>query len=63
MLRSRFESVPLAFVERLVPMQKDPKRDHVEDDLSVRKNIAKFSQVWNEFIFSMRMEDLISNRF
>ncbi|XP_023736558.1 callose synthase 7 isoform X1 [Lactuca sativa] len=61
MLRSRFESVPLAFVERLVPMQKDPKRDHVEDDLSVRKNIAKFSQVWNEFILSMRMEDLISN--
>ncbi|KAL4569972.1 hypothetical protein LXL04_025621 [Taraxacum kok-saghyz] len=62
MLRSRFESVPLAFYERLVPMQKeDHRKDHLEDDLSVRKNIAKFSQVWNEFIFSMRMEDLISN--
>ncbi|KAI3713989.1 hypothetical protein L1987_72578 [Smallanthus sonchifolius] len=62
MLRSRFESVPSAFNERLVPMQKDePKSDHHEDSLWVRKNIAKFSQVWNEFIFSMRMEDLISN--
>ncbi|KAI3502028.1 hypothetical protein L1887_30059 [Cichorium endivia] len=63
MLRSRFKSVPLAFCERLVPMQKEePKRDPPEDDLLVRKNGAKFSQVWNEFIFSMRMEDLISNR-
>ncbi|CAH1454599.1 unnamed protein product [Lactuca virosa] len=63
MLRSRFKWVPLAFCERLMPMQKEkPKRDHVEDDLLVtRKNRAKFSQVWNEFIFSMRMEDLISN--
>ncbi|XP_023736557.1 callose synthase 7 isoform X2 [Lactuca sativa] len=63
MLRSRFKSVPSAFCERLMPVQKkEPKRDHVEDDLLVtRKNIAKFSQVWNEFIFSMRMEDLISN--
>lgn len=24
--------------------------------------IMKFSQVWNEFIQSLRMEDLISNR-
>ncbi|KAI3711097.1 hypothetical protein L2E82_40935 [Cichorium intybus] len=63
MLRSRFESVPSAFYERLVPMQKEePKRDPLENDSLVRKNIAKFSQVWNEFIFSMRMEDLISNR-
>ncbi|XP_071703177.1 callose synthase 7-like isoform X2 [Rutidosis leptorrhynchoides] len=62
MLRSRFESVPSAFNERLVPMLKgEPKRDHLEDNLWVRKNIAKFSQVWNEFIFSLRMEDLISN--
>ncbi|KAI3698334.1 hypothetical protein L2E82_41805 [Cichorium intybus] len=63
MLRSRFKSVPLAFCKRLVPMQKEePKRGPLEDDLLMRKNIAKFSQVWNEFIFSMRMEDLISNR-
>ncbi|KAI3728580.1 hypothetical protein L6452_17218 [Arctium lappa] len=61
MLRSRFESVPSAFYERLVPMQKEPKREQLEDASLVRKNIAKFSQVWNEFIFSMRMEDLISD--
>ncbi|KAI3719792.1 hypothetical protein L6452_20697 [Arctium lappa] len=62
MLRSRFNSVPSAFYQRLVPMQKEePKQDPLEDDSLVRKNIAKFSQVWNEFIFSMRMEDLISN--
>ncbi|KAL8268757.1 hypothetical protein R6Q59_002555 [Mikania micrantha] len=63
MLRSRFDSVPSAFYERLVPKQKEEKKDPLEDDsLVIRKNIAKFSQVWNEFIFSMRMEDLISNR-
>ncbi|KAF5754287.1 putative 1,3-beta-glucan synthase [Helianthus annuus] len=62
MLRSRFESVPSAFNERLVPMQKDePKSDRHEDSLWIRKNIAKFSQVWNEFIYSMRAEDLISD--
>ncbi|PWA73942.1 glycosyl transferase, family 48 [Artemisia annua] len=62
MLRSRFDSVPSAFRERLVPMQKDELiRDPMEDDSLVRKDIAKFSQVWNEFIYSMRMEDLISN--
>lgn len=27
-----------------------------------KKNSAKFAQVWNEFILSMRMEDLVSNR-
>ncbi|PWA91082.1 hypothetical protein CTI12_AA094310 [Artemisia annua] len=61
MLRSRFESVPSAFNERLVPMQKEEptRRDAQEETALVRKNIAKFSQVWNEFIFSMRMEDLI----
>ncbi|XP_071706332.1 callose synthase 7-like [Rutidosis leptorrhynchoides] len=62
MLRSRFDSVPSAFYERLVPLQQEElKRDPMEDDSLVRKNIAKFSQVWNEFIYSMRMEDLISN--
>nr|XP_043626989.1 callose synthase 7 [Erigeron canadensis] len=62
MLRSRFDSVPSAFYERLVPMKKEElKRDPLEDDLLVRKNIAKFSHVWNEFIYSMRMEDLINN--
>nr|POE79307.1 callose synthase 7 [Quercus suber] len=34
----------------------------MQENLLHRKTIAKFSQVWNEFIYSMRMEDLISNR-
>ncbi|KAM4094928.1 hypothetical protein ACB094_06G232000 [Castanea mollissima] len=62
MLRSRFEAVPSAFKNRLAPVAKeDSKREHRERLLD-RKTIAKFSQVWNEFIYSMRMEDLISNR-
>ncbi|KAF5196943.1 Callose synthase, partial [Thalictrum thalictroides] len=32
------------------------------DETRQRKNIAKFSQVWNEFIICLRTEDLISNR-
>uniref|UniRef100_A0A3N7GGL5 1,3-beta-glucan synthase n=1 Tax=Populus trichocarpa TaxID=3694 RepID=A0A3N7GGL5_POPTR len=32
-----------------------------EDEESERKNVANFSHVWNEFIYSLRMEDLISN--
>ncbi|KAH8509176.1 hypothetical protein H0E87_011081 [Populus deltoides] len=31
------------------------------DEESERTNIANFSHVWNEFIYSLRMEDLISN--
>uniref|UniRef100_A0A5B7C4U4 1,3-beta-glucan synthase n=1 Tax=Davidia involucrata TaxID=16924 RepID=A0A5B7C4U4_DAVIN len=63
MLRSRFESVPSAFSERLVPSSKEEtKKNQLQEDSLERKNIAKFSQVWNEFIFSMRMEDLINNR-
>jgi len=27
-----------------------------------QKNITNFSQVWNEFIYSMRSEDKISDR-
>ncbi|MCL7041145.1 hypothetical protein MKW94_007153 [Papaver nudicaule] len=62
MLRSRFESVPIAFSERLVPTSKEEsKKDHM-DGTWERKNIAKFSQFWNEFINCMRTEDLISNK-
>ncbi|KAJ7960658.1 Callose synthase-like protein [Quillaja saponaria] len=64
MLRSRFESVPSAFCSRLLPSRnKDTKiKDVAVDESFERRNIAYFSQVWNEFIDSMRMEDLISNR-
>ena len=33
-----------------------------QDETYERQNIAYFSQVWNEFINSMREEDLISDR-
>lgn len=65
MLRSRFESVPSAFSDRLMPSSENKnakKKKHLVDEALVRKNIANFSQVWNEFIISMRLEDLISNR-
>ncbi|GLT26327.1 hypothetical protein SLA2020_014050 [Shorea laevis] len=55
MLRSRFKSVPKAFSRSL-----DPSSN--QDDSEERKNIAKFFQLWNEFIYSMREEDLTSNR-
>ncbi|KAJ0051718.1 hypothetical protein Pint_01407 [Pistacia integerrima] len=96
MLRSRFEAVPLAFCDRLVPSSKEDKRKYmsagyvdgtfsteydlnlenvshwnpplylsqfssIKDEAIHRKNIANFSQVWNEFIESMRKEDLLSN--
>ncbi|KAK4438966.1 Callose synthase 7 [Sesamum alatum] len=61
MLRARFESVPSAFSQRLVPYSKDESRRHQRDDTLERINIAKFSQMWNEFILSMRNEDLINH--
>ncbi|KAL0002256.1 hypothetical protein SO802_016037 [Lithocarpus litseifolius] len=61
MLRSRFEAVPSAFRNRLVPQAKEDFERENRENLLHRKTIAKFSQVWNEFIYSMRMEDLISN--
>ncbi|KAK8652582.1 hypothetical protein V6N13_126610 [Hibiscus sabdariffa] len=60
MLRSRFESVPIAFCQRLVPYHHNRKRPL--DEATERKNIAIFSLVWNKFILSMRMQDLINNR-
>uniref|UniRef100_A0A2K2BE63 1,3-beta-glucan synthase n=1 Tax=Populus trichocarpa TaxID=3694 RepID=A0A2K2BE63_POPTR len=62
MLRSRFESVPSAFSRHLVPSSdEDVSGDHVMEEQHERKNIANFSHVWNEFIYSLRAEDLISN--
>ncbi|XP_047308713.1 callose synthase 7-like isoform X2 [Impatiens glandulifera] len=55
MLRSRFNSVHSVFSETLLP----PLGNEAYD---VRKNIAKFSHSWNEFVISLRTEDLISNR-
>ncbi|XP_044504191.1 callose synthase 7-like [Mangifera indica] len=60
MLRSRFDDVPLAFCDRLVPSSKEDKKKYMDEAIH-RMNIANFSQVWNEFIESMRKEDLLSN--
>ncbi|KAL8507919.1 hypothetical protein ACS0TY_018463 [Phlomoides rotata] len=62
MLRARFVSVPSAFSRRLVPYTKEEINQHEQDDTLERINIAKFSQMWNEFILSIRNEDLISHR-
>lgn len=61
MLRSRFAYIPRAFNRYLVPSaNEDYERTYLEES-TVKENKA-FSQVWNEFIDSMRNEDLINNR-
>ncbi|KAI4385085.1 hypothetical protein MLD38_003147 [Melastoma candidum] len=63
MLRSRFGAVPSAFSDRLLPSSKVIKaKRRRHDDATEKRDIANFSQVWNEFIHSMRMEDLISDK-
>ncbi|KAG7012054.1 Callose synthase 7 [Cucurbita argyrosperma subsp. argyrosperma] len=62
MLRSRFEAIPSAFSERLVPSsERNSKGENLSQE-EVNKNITNFSHVWNKFIVTMRQEDLISNR-
>ncbi|KAG5138328.1 hypothetical protein JHK82_023059 [Glycine max] len=62
MLHSRFQSVPGAFSLRFWT-GKDRKTKQVElAETYERNNISYFSQFWNEFINSMRVEDLISDR-
>ncbi|XP_061350259.1 callose synthase 7-like [Gastrolobium bilobum] len=62
MLRSRFQSVPVAFSLRFWTGRDRYSKQEDLDESYERWNIAYFSQVWNEFINSMREEDLISNR-
>ncbi|KAK3446273.1 hypothetical protein EUGRSUZ_A02010 [Eucalyptus grandis] len=68
MLRSRFETVPKAFSEHLLPSSSSSSSDakktrrSQEGEAMLRKNIAKFSRMWNKFIQTMREEDLISDR-
>ncbi|KAK7387020.1 hypothetical protein VNO78_27475 [Psophocarpus tetragonolobus] len=62
MLHSRFQSVPRAFSQHFWT-RRDRKTKQVElDETYERNNISYFSQFWNEFINSMREEDLISDR-
>ncbi|XP_071905091.1 callose synthase 7-like [Coffea arabica] len=62
MLRSRFEAIPSAFIDCLVPSSEEEIKQRKQETSLDRKSVSKFSQVWNEFILSMRMEDLITNR-
>ncbi|AQK80738.1 Putative glycosyl transferase family protein [Zea mays] len=72
MLRSRFESLPEAFNERLIPSDANkskglraafssrPKASG--DERQKEKRAARFAQMWNVIITSFREEDLIDNR-
>lgn len=62
MLRSRFDSIPSAFRDCLLPSPRVEHKNHKKDHMLDTTTIMKFSQVWNEFIQSLRMEDLISHR-
>jgi len=72
MLRSRFESLPEAFNERLIPSDANKSkglraafssRPKASGDESEReKRAARFAQMWNAIITSFREEDLIDNR-
>jgi len=74
MLRSRFDSIPLAFNSCLIPVEtSDAKRKKglrsylhnrfKEMEHADKENIAaRFAQMWNEIVTSFRDEDLIDNR-
>ncbi|XP_058723122.1 callose synthase 1-like [Vicia villosa] len=73
LLRSRFDSIPGAFNARLIPLDQTEKKkkkglkatfsrkfDQVSTDKE--KEAARFAQLWNKIITSLREEDLIDNR-
>ncbi|KAJ9537860.1 hypothetical protein OSB04_030593 [Centaurea solstitialis] len=73
MLRSRFQDLPLAFMNSLIPHpSKNDKHLNRKSFLSemfqkvsekqMRNGLVKFVVVWNEIINCFREEDLISNR-
>ncbi|EEC74308.1 hypothetical protein OsI_09576 [Oryza sativa Indica Group] len=73
MLRSRFESLPKAFNQRLIPSDSNKRRGiraafsskptkTPEDSKEEEKIAARFAQIWNLIITSFREEDLIDNR-
>ncbi|KAM1064683.1 hypothetical protein TB2_028228 [Malus domestica] len=74
MLRSRFESLPGAFNNFLIPVERIEQtkkkgilkatfsRKFDKTPSSKEKEAAKFAQMWNEIISSFREEDLISDR-
>ncbi|KAK1670165.1 hypothetical protein QYE76_058324 [Lolium multiflorum] len=72
MLRSRFESLPEAFNEHLIPNESKRRgfrstfsskpSQKPEDGKKEEKIAARFAQIWNLIITSFREEDLIDNR-
>ncbi|PWA67696.1 glycosyl transferase, family 48 [Artemisia annua] len=71
MLRSRFEKLPIAFNECLIPREKNERtKKDLKATLSHRftkvtsqkEDTARFAQMWNKIITSFREEDLINNR-
>ncbi|KAK7401550.1 hypothetical protein VNO78_13118 [Psophocarpus tetragonolobus] len=74
LLRSRFDSIPGAFNARLIPTEQTEKKkrrgflkaafsrkfDQVSSNKE--KESARFAQLWNKIITSLREEDLIDNR-
>ncbi|XVF20923.1 hypothetical protein REPUB_Repub12eG0045600 [Reevesia pubescens] len=59
MLQSRFKSMPSAFDRCFLSQSGHETNWRTSKE---PKNMKKFSWMWNKFIHSMRMEDLISNR-
>ncbi|RYR49519.1 hypothetical protein Ahy_A07g036037 isoform A [Arachis hypogaea] len=73
LLRSRFESIPGAFNACLIPVEKSEKtkrkslwatffRKFEQVSSNKEKEAARFAQLWNKIITSLREEDLIDNR-
>ncbi|KAM0872122.1 hypothetical protein ACQ4PT_038938 [Festuca glaucescens] len=74
MLRSRFDSIPLAVHDCLVPAETSDgrRKKGLKSNLQKRfkemkhedkeKVAARFAQMWNEIVSSFREEDLIDNR-
>ncbi|XP_047089291.1 callose synthase 3-like [Lolium rigidum] len=74
MLRSRFDSIPLAVHDCLVPAETSGgrRKKGLKSNLQKRfkemkhedkeKVAARFAQMWNEIVSSFREEDLIDNR-
>ncbi|KAK1413367.1 hypothetical protein QVD17_35139 [Tagetes erecta] len=71
MLRSRFEQLPVAFNNCLIPAERsESTKKGLKATLSSRftkvtskkEDAAKFAQMWNKIITSFRDEDLINNR-
>ncbi|XP_040947070.1 callose synthase 7 isoform X1 [Gossypium hirsutum] len=61
MVHSRFESISSKFRSCFVPLHSDAVTETLSTSKEQNEN-EYFCFMWNEFIRSMRMEDLISNR-